>query len=176
MSETNRGELQLRNKGKLSTHRALGLISANPKTPCAKALVEVFQDETGNKLFEINYIEFTERGNVFDTERTDFVLDRINEYAAGDEGVITIVFIHGWKNNASTRNDNVQAFRNRLALFVKDNTSILGRHVVGVYIGWRGTSLSLPLLKELTFWDRKAVAQKIGKGGVTDILLDLRKL
>ncbi len=144
-----------------------------PDDPCAKALVEVFEDESGDKLFEINYIEFTERGNVFDTERTHFVLDRIENYATSTDGVITIVFIHGWKNNASTRNENVQAFRNRLKRFAKSNQFIQGRHVVGVFIGWRGTSVSLPLIKELSFWDRKAVAEKIGKGGVTDILLDL---
>ena len=144
-----------------------------PQDPCAKALVEVFKDESNQELFEINYIEFTERGNVFDTKRTEFVLNRIKQYATDDDGVITIVFIHGWKNNASTQNDNVKAFRNRLELFVDDNTLIGRRKVVGLYIGWRGASVSLPLIKELTFWDRKSVAQKIGKGGVTDVLLDL---
>jgi len=144
-----------------------------PKDACAKALVEVFQDADGRDLFEINYIEFTERGNVFDTARTDFVRSRINKYSSNGNGVITIVFIHGWKNNASTHNENVQAFRNRLALFAQESPLIGQRRVVGVYIGWRGASVTFPVIKELTFWDRKAVAQKIGKGGVTDVLLDL---
>ncbi len=44
------------------------------------------------------------------------------------------------------------------------------REVAGVYLGWRGGSVTVPLLENLTFWDRKNTAQKVGHGGVTEVL------
>jgi hypothetical protein len=45
-----------------------------------------------------------------------------------------------------------------------------------MYIGWRGESIRVPLLKETTFWDRKAVAEEVGRGGVTHLLLELDRI
>ena len=50
------------------------------------------------------------------------------------------------------------------------------RKVLGVYIGWRGNSSDLPILKHLTFWGRKRTADKVGLRGVTEALLRLAKI
>jgi hypothetical protein len=42
--------------------------------------------------------------------------------------------------------------------------------VVGVYVGWRGASITARGLKELTFWDRKNTAHEVGQGDVTELL------
>ena len=49
------------------------------------------------------------------------------------------------------------------------------RKVVGVYIGWRGESIDIRGVNNLTYWDRKAVAEQVGRGGVTEFLLKLEK-
>ena len=61
-----------------------------------------------------------------------------------------------------------------LSKFV-ENEVIGKRDVIGLYVGWRGMSVKLPLVKELSFWDRKAVAEEIGSGGVTEILSRLHE-
>ncbi|MCI5143131.1 MAG: hypothetical protein D3909_15670 [Candidatus Electrothrix sp. ATG1] len=48
-----------------------------------------------------------------------------------------------------------------------------GRPVYGIYIGWRGRVFPGWLNTFLTFWERKSIAQAVGKGGVSDILLRL---
>ncbi len=48
--------------------------------------------------------------------------------------------------------------------------------IFGVYIGWEGESINIPLIKELTFWKRKQVAHKVGSQGVTEVLLKLEQL
>ncbi len=144
---------------------------AKPNSAEGKALVEVVQDENGKELFELNFIEFSERGNVFDSRRSQFVLDRLTEHSK--KGAIVVVFIHGWKNNAATDNSNVKNFRKSLFALRTGLDSIGDRKVVGLFLGWRGKSLVEPLSTVLTYWDRKAVAEKVGHGGVTKLLLDL---
>jgi hypothetical protein len=46
-----------------------------------------------------------------------------------------------------------------------------------VYIGWRGDSSVLPIVKYATFWGRKNTARNIGlQGGVSEVLLKLHKI
>ena len=144
--------------------------------PCSKALVEIFKEENGDTLYELGFIEFTERGNLFNDANAKFVLDRMTAASRQPAGVIKVMFIHGWKNNAGTENGNVQSFRTVLHSVAQDNELTRNRDVVGLYVGWRGMSVSAPLIKELSFWDRKAVAETIGKGGVTDLVLNLESM
>src|SRR5262249_26295424 len=47
------------------------------------------------------------------------------------------------------------------------------RPVIGVYVGWRGDSMSVPYLNAITFWDRKDTAHQIGERAGRDLLLEL---
>jgi hypothetical protein len=42
--------------------------------------------------------------------------------------------------------------------------------VVGIYVGWRGESVPVPWLRKLTFWDRKAAAERVAQGSVRELL------
>lgn len=83
-----------------------------------------------------------------------------------------VVFIHGWHHDAAPGDSNVQAFHRALAAV---------RHwrpkadVRGIYIGWRGSSLPLPLLRYLTFWERKNTSDEIGRGSLLEFLLRLER-
>lgn len=127
--------------------------------------------------FDLSFVEFSERGNLFDQAVHNDVLKRIRGDAAA--GVVVVVFVHGWKHNAAAEDSNVVSFRKALAALARSEVTSLGgasRKIHGVYVGWRGLSLHGAGLENLTYWDRKAAAEEIGKGGVTDLLLKLESL
>lgn len=120
--------------------------------------------------YDLAFVEFTERGNVFDRDQLEGVIDHVKDYA--EDGATVVVFVHGWKHNANPSDPNLLDFKAALsqAAAIQKQRE---RRLIGIYVGWRGLSLSVPLLKELTYWDRKAVAHEIGKGGVTELLVRL---
>lgn len=130
---------------------------------------------------DIAFAEFSERGNAFSDQAIATVLDKIGTLA-DTKGVVLIVFIHGWKHNASEKDSNVSDFKDAMQTIsstLKEtfgDTELGSRRPIGVYIGWRGASITLPVLEELSFWDRKAVAEELGSGGVTRLLIDLDRI
>ncbi len=148
------------------------------------------QDKDGNYDFDLAFVEFTERGAVFDQERMEDVIKRVGEKAKLPHGVTTVVYVHGWKNNAAPDNGNVRSFRGLLAKTAQlqhklandakrqghANNDFHKRKLVGIYIGWRGASLQVQPFNQLSYWDRKAVAEEVGKGGVTELLLRLERM
>jgi hypothetical protein len=70
------------------------------------------------------------------------------------------VYIHGWQNNANSR--DVCRFEHFLDT-ISSFSQATGRklNVIGVYIAWRGRDLVFPGLNLLTFYSRKAVAAGI---------------
>lgn len=144
----------------------------------AECLGSVYQEFAA---YDIGFAEFTERGNAFDDAAVRTVLAKI-EGRVREQGAVVIVFVHGWKHNASEQDDNVRSFKDALQTMTAvlgdafGSTGLGSRRLVGVYVGWRGANIELPLLKELTFWDRKAVAEELGSGGITGLLLELDRI
>ena len=141
---------------------------ANKDKACGISLVERHEN------YDLAFIEFTERGNFFSRSNSryvyDFIIsDRIKTLAGRKDGVAVVVFVHGWKHNAKATDTNVLDFKIMLERFAQ-NEVFGSRRIVGLYLGWRGLSVNLPGLKQLTFWDRKTVAEEVGSGGVTDVL------
>lgn len=128
--------------------------------------------------YDLAFVEFTERGNVFSRERMNQVLDHVGERARydpeqPDRGVLTVVFVHGWKHNASAEDENVASFRRLLPKIARMTPA---RRVIGVYVGWRGLSVDWgDVLTNISYWERKAAAEQAAKGGVTELLLRLER-
>ncbi len=105
---------------------------------------------------------------------------------AGTDGITLIVFIHGWKHNASASDGNVEGFRKLLqtAALIEEHRPqpvtgrSLGRpskrRIVGVYVSWRGSSTDVAGLKELTFWSRKTAAMHVAQGASRELFARLR--
>ncbi|MCG7985191.1 MAG: hypothetical protein JAY90_20890 [Candidatus Thiodiazotropha lotti] len=129
-------------------------------------------------MYDIAFAEFSERGNAFNEAYIDYVKKQIADHAKAD-GVVLVIFVHGWKHNANEIDSNLLDFKLVLKSVaenlekISNGKDVKRRRLVGLYIGWRGASTSLPVLENATFWDRKAVAEEVGKGGVTRLLLEL---
>jgi hypothetical protein len=128
--------------------------------------------------YDLAFVEFSERGNVFSRERMNQILDYVGKKARfdperPDHGVLTVVFVHGWKHNASADDKNVTSFREMLPKVAEMTPN---RRVIGVYVGWRGLSIDWgEPLTNISYWERKAAAEQAAKGGVTELLLRLER-
>ncbi|MEO0511933.1 MAG: hypothetical protein AAF108_03445 [Planctomycetota bacterium] len=127
---------------------------------------------------DLAIIEFDEFGMLWDQEQLDAALRLIRERnASSDNGVMLSVYVHGWQNNADPKQTN-----NDLARFHSDLGDLadeleqedgLPTDVIGVYIGWRGATTSLPLLKNLTFWDRRRGGERVASYRMRETLIEL---
>jgi hypothetical protein len=121
----------------------------------------------------INYVEIDEQGILHDRAAAEDAL----AFAAappsdGARMAYVVVFVHGWHHNAAAGDDNVQAFHRALASVRRWRPQA---DVRGIYIGWRGASLPVPLLRYLTFWERKNTSDEIGRGSLLEFLLRLER-
>lgn len=103
-------------------------------------------------------------------------------------GIILVAFVHGWKDNASSDNEGVKSFRKILKLLNKvEHVRAQGvaqgdpgqtpRKVVGVYMGWRGLSATWEPFKELSIWERKDTAHRVGGyGAMTQLFTELENI
>ena len=70
--------------------------------------------------YDLAFVEFSERGNVISRERMNQVLDFVGKQAKydparPDQGVLTVVYVHGWKHNARAEDTDVASFRDLLS-------------------------------------------------------------
>jgi pimeloyl-ACP methyl ester carboxylesterase len=151
-------------------------VSSKPELECkVRALQELKDPEHPDSDYLIGFIEFDDQGQVFKRKQMDAVLNTLNEQAASQD-LLMVVFVHGWKHSAAPGDENIGTFREGLERLselesrISSETGAQERKVVGIYLGWRGGSITLPGVKELTFWDRKNTAHKVGHGGVTEVV------
>lgn len=125
--------------------------------------------------FRVGIVEFDDQGRFWSRAQYDQVVADLRAVYNANAGVQTIVFVHGWKHSASVCDSNLACFRELLANFAEQEGDS-GRPVYGVYVGWRGLSVKAPVLKELTFWSRKATAHRVGTADVVELLATLEAL
>jgi hypothetical protein len=82
---------------------------------------------------------------------------------------VILLYIHGWKHSAAGADDDLRRFKELVErINQRELASARGkpRHVVGIFIGWRGASTHVPGLEELTFWGRKRAAERISQSAI----------
>jgi len=142
---------------------------------CRNATIE----DTDSYL--LGFVEFDDQGWLWDRKQLDAVLKRLADDEAKGR-LIIITFVHGWKHNARYDDANVQMIRDNLRIWNrlerrdahKDNRP--ARRVVGVYAGWRGLSLKVPVLNNFTFWERKNTAHEVGRGALGELFTRLEAI
>lgn len=134
--------------------------------------------------YHLSFVEFDDQGWFADRRQMDALfglLDRLEEQ--NDGSTLIYVYAHGWKHNASSCDNNVICFSRLLertdlvqrvqAEMVDLENPPPPRNVVGVYIGWRGLPFN-GVLNNLSFWSRKDAAERVGRGGVFELLTRLK--
>ncbi|MDH5611859.1 MAG: lipase [Gammaproteobacteria bacterium] len=147
---------------------------------CPKNALQVHaageQDE-----YRLGFVEYDDQGQLRDRKQMNAVLEEYQQLAAFDD-VLLITFVHGWHHSAQPEDGNIVSFRHMLAEVSKmegvgsEQQGRKKRKVIGLYVGWRGDSISVPYVNDLTFWDRKNTAHDVGHQGVTEVLLKLEEI
>lgn len=141
---------------------------------CSNALIE--QHNHLDSPYDLAFIEFTERGNLFNRDYLNTVLEHIKQEEQNKD-VLVLVYAHGWKHDANNQTDGeVERFRKLLKILSSTQVTSEKRKVIGVYVGWRGLSNRIEPLRTLSYWGRKNVAHQVGHGGVSEVLLRLQRI
>jgi hypothetical protein len=106
--------------------------------------------------YKVAFVEFGEQGSYQDPTQLQNALALIRDTPQP----LVITYVHGWQNNVES--GDVQSFESLLARLNRAPAiRNVGFHVVGVYLGWRGKLTPVPVLKEFSFWNRKATAERL---------------
>jgi len=156
---------------------------------CQRNTIQVLQPDTAGKPgYTLGFIELDDQGQLWDRGQMKAVLGSVDAQTShGTNDYLMVVFVHGWKHNAGfdgngVEDDNVAHFREALiqlsAVEIELGRKIgkPARTVIGVYVGWRGASITTAGIDNLTFWDRKNTAHMVGHGQVTEVLQRLEML
>lgn len=138
------------------------------------------------KPYTLGVVEFDDQGWYHDPEQAREVLANVYREARYNAAII-IVFVHGWHHNAKPCDQNLLCFRKTLERLQEEiglpyfqaARKRLDRpvnpRVIGIYIGWRGQSLPMPL-DYVTFWDRKPAGHRAGGNDLRGFFTRLQAL
>lgn len=123
--------------------------------------------------FSIGIVEYDDQGRMWSDAQVDAVKGLVSDTLASHDALI-VTFIHGWKNNCTTCNGNLTCFREVLALLAGVEGDLARvvhappRPLVGIYVGWRGETMRIPIADSLSAFSRKAAADRVG-GRTSDV-------
>lgn len=151
-----------------------------PDNPCDIAAISLHEKGSEHE-YQLGFVEYDDQGQLRDRKQMQSVLDHYYPIAGQDDVILT-VFVHGWHHSAAPGDSNIESFKDMLKTIserearASKQDARKKRRVLGVYIGWRGDTITIPLLEQSTFWGRKAVAQEVGLQGVSEVLLRLEEI
>lgn len=148
-------------------------------------------DQTGGPFNKDDdfVIQVDDYGSFWDPKEPAKALETIARESQRTNTIV-VLFIHGWHHNASVDDSNAKDFAASLAqiraklddnpggkpgIYRQSRERLTGNgdvKVIGLYVGWRGKSLPMPL-NYITFWGRKAAAERVGEGDLREFLLRL---
>jgi len=134
----------------------------------------------GGVPFAVAVVEFDDQGEPWDLAQLDAAVEAIRRFNAESEhGIILHQFIHGWKSNASRDPDSGRRlawFRDQISRLAEysmasaQRTGEPARPVVGLFVGWRGRTYSLPILIDASFWNRRVAAHRVASMQLVEVL------
>ncbi|MFO1326032.1 MAG: hypothetical protein U1F56_01645 [Rubrivivax sp.] len=148
---------------------------ARPSRACEQAALERVDGSGDVPAFEVAYVEFTDQGWLHSRTQMNQALRQVMPRAGDSRPVQLVVFVHGWKHSAAHDDENVINFR-RLILPPFARSAGPSTRTIGLYVGWRGKSVDLPVAREVTFYDRKSTAEHVARGSIRELIARIRLL
>lgn len=146
--------------------------------PCAEGLAADY-GAVSAEMCSFSVVEFDDQGELWRPRQLDDTLQLIGAASsrnpsdpAADREALVVVFVHGWKNNASPQNEkerNLGSFKKVLAQLAQAEQTrgaaegLRRRPVVGVYLAWPGRTISMPVVDNFTFFGRKNAAERVAR-------------
>lgn len=126
----------------------------------------------------IAFIEFDDQGELWAPSQLESALAHLEKINTGRAGVALVVFVHGWNNDASEREEkpedgSIYQYRKILVRLKKDielRFPGIDIPVMGLYLGWRGTVSTVPLIREASFYNRRGAAERIAGASATEAI------
>jgi hypothetical protein len=120
--------------------------------------------------FTLAIVEFDDQGLCYDRRQMSALLAALGTFKG--RMPIILVFVHGWKHDGRSDDENLNQFLGLLA----HTAGRTERPVFGVFGAWRGMTLydGLGLTENATFWGRKQAALRVALGSVREVLGHLR--
>ena len=156
-----------------------GCVGNRMFNPTFEESVRAFESDSGVP-YGVAVVEFDDQGEPWDVRQLEWALALIRDFNARSEhGVFLYQFIHGWKSNADRDRKSgtrLKWFENRIAAIARasaEGASVTGqtpRPVIGLYIGWRGRTYSLPILIDASFWNRRVAAHRVASMRLVEVL------
>jgi len=159
-----------------------GCVGLKPYHPeKASYLRTVSLGDNSAHSFDLAIIEFDDQGQFWEIEQLQDTVNLIEQRNREAEyGVLTIVFVHGWKHNAEINRE-----KGALASFLASLQEIARGQaeagdskpdrVVGVFLAWRGATTRVPVAEQFTFWDRRMAAERMNSQHMRETLFRLLK-
>lgn len=127
--------------------------------------------------YSLAFLEFDDQGELWSPAQLDSALAHLERLNTGP-GVALVVFVHGWNNDASPREDqpdkgSVYQYREflvRLGEDIEERFPGVDIPVMGIYLGWRGRVSNVPLIREASFYNRRGAAERIAGASATEAI------
>jgi hypothetical protein len=131
--------------------------------------------------YSLAFIEFDDQGELWAPSQLDRALALLEHENRSPSGVALAMYIHGWNNSASQDEEregkgSVYAFRQILSRLRADYRQRFpdgDLPVVGIYLSWRGKVSSVPLVRELSFYNRRGAAERVAGPSATEAIYRL---
>jgi pimeloyl-ACP methyl ester carboxylesterase len=128
--------------------------------------------------YSLAFVEFDDQGELWAPSQLEKALGLLEEGSRSALGTALVLFVHGWNNSASLSEEeegtgSIYRFRQILTrLHSQYQRRNPGRDfsVVGIYLGWRGEVSSVPLLRQLSFYNRRGAAERIAGATATEAI------
>lgn len=170
-------------------------------TACAPNLIKEVSSGRGagqGGAYELHFVEYDDQGMLYPSGvakygqahqqaklfLSDLRKELLNaDVESGNTPYSVVIFVHGWKNNARSDNENVRWFRAALTQLSDVEEVTCHRKIVGAYVGWRGAGTSLntahiwnDLIEDTTFFSRQRAATRVGQGEIRELLARVRAI
>ena len=168
------------------THRPLALSQISllallvALTGCVSAKMYRPDSVEEQEDYTLTFIEFDDQGEPWAPAQLERTIQVIDEANSDSKRAVVLLFVHGWQNDASEREDrkddnNVEGFQRLLnttrQLIERGNENPEDIALIGVYLSWRGRSTGIKLLQPLTFYSRRGAGQRVASVSTTEAIL-----